>query len=105
MNYCIAKKHSASKPHVTIDCKLCYRQFPGFYSLRQHKDTQNGFPIKTAIVDPDDIFNEVYDTNLKEESRSSQHFLVDSELERARHNVFNHTIENLNAADVKILSS
>ena len=36
------------------------------------------------------------DANLKEELRSCQHFLVDSELERAEHKVFNYAVENLN---------
>ena len=50
-----------------------------------------------ADVDPDDIINEVGDTNLKEELRSCQHSLVDCELERVRHKVFNYAIVNLNS--------
>ena len=37
------------------------------------------------------------DTNLKEEMRSCQQFLVDSEPERARHKIFNYALENLNS--------
>ena len=33
---------------------------------------------------------------VREELRSCQHFLVDSELERARHKVFNYAVETLN---------
>ena len=36
------------------------------------------------------------DHRLREELRSCQHFLVDSELERARHKVFNYAVETLN---------
>ena len=36
------------------------------------------------------------DHSLREELRSCKHFLVDSELERARHKVFNHAVETLN---------
>ena len=36
------------------------------------------------------------DHRLREELRSGQHFLVDSELERARHKVFNYAVETLN---------
>ena len=36
------------------------------------------------------------DHSLREELRSCQHFLVDSELERARHKVFNYAVETLN---------
>ena len=42
------------------------------------------------------LINEVDDANLKEELRSCQRFLVDSELDRARNNVFTFTVENLN---------
>ena len=45
LNYHIAKKHSAPKPDVTFKCKLCYQEFPGFYALRQHRNTQHGMQI------------------------------------------------------------
>ena len=37
LNYLTAKRHSAPKPDVTLKCKLCYQEFPGFYALRQKK--------------------------------------------------------------------
>ena len=40
---------------------------------------------------------EMEDHRLREELRSCQRFLVDSELERAGHKVFNYAIENINA--------
>ena len=42
------------------------------------------------------IVGDVEDHRLREELRSCQHFLVDSELERARHKVFNYAVETLN---------
>ena len=78
LKYHIAKRHSVPKPPVAFKCKLCYQEFPGYYALRQHKNTQHGFPIKTANVDPDDIINQMDNTNLEEELRSCQHFLVNS---------------------------
>ena len=42
LNYHIAKKHSVPKPDITFKCKLCYAEFPGFYALRQHRNTQHG---------------------------------------------------------------
>ena len=57
---------------------------------------QRGFPIKTENVERDNILNVVGDANLKHELRSRQHFLVDSELRRARHKIFNYAVENLN---------
>ena len=97
LSYHNAQKHSAPKPNVTSRCEICYQEFPGFYVLRQHKNTHNGFPIRTANVDLDNILNEVDDANFKEELLSCQQFLVNSELERARHKVFNYAIKNLNA--------
>ena len=48
----------------------------------------------------DHILGDVEDHSLREEFSSWQHFLADSELERARHKVFNYAIENLNAESV-----
>ena len=45
LNYHVAKKHSAPKPDVTFRCKRCYQEFPGFYALRQRRDTQHGMQI------------------------------------------------------------
>ena len=79
LTYHIAKKHSVPKPDVTFTCELCYQGFPGFYALRQHRNNQHGmkFGCGTREVDV-------------------EHFLVDSELERARHKVFNYAVESLN---------
>ena len=98
LNYHIAKKHSASKPDISFKCKLCYAEFPGFYVLRQHRNTQHGTQIGsgTRDVDVEHIVGDVEDHSLGEELRSCQHFLVDSELERARHKVFNYAVETLN---------
>ena len=98
LNYHIAKKHSAPKPDVTFKCKLCYQEFPGFYALRQHKNTQHGIQIGsgTRDVDVEHILGDVEDHSLREELGSCQHFLVDSELETARHKVFNYAVETPN---------
>ena len=98
LNYHIAKKHSAPKLDVTFKCKLCFQEFPGFYASRQHRNNQHGMQIgsRTRDVDVERILGDVEDHSLREELRSCQHFLVDSELERARHKVFNYAVENLN---------
>ena len=57
--------HSTPKPDVTFKWKLFCQDFSGFYALRQHKNTQRGFPIKTTNVGPDDIINEVDEANSK----------------------------------------
>ena len=94
LNCHIAKKFSAPKPDFTCKCKLCYEEFPGFYFLRQYKNSHNGFQFKTSNVGPDDNVNEVDDAGFKEELRSCQHFPVDSELEKVRHKVFIYAKEN-----------
>ena len=98
LKYHIAKKHSAPNLVVTFNCKLCYQAFPGFYALRQHKNTQHGMQIGTETRDVklEHKVGDVEDHSLREELRSCQHFLVDSKLEKARHNVINYGVETLN---------
>ena len=50
---------------------------------------------RTQDMDVEYIVGAVGDQRLTEELRSSQHFLVDSEPERARHKVFNYAVETL----------
>ena len=50
----------------------------------------------TRDVDVEHIAEDVEDHRLREELRSCQHFLVDSELERARHKIFNYAAETVN---------
>ena len=98
LNYHIAKKHSGPKPDITFKCKLCFQEFPGFCALRQQRNTQHGTQIGpgTRDVDVEHIVGDVEDHSLREELRSCQHFLVDSEIERARHKVFNYAVETFN---------
>ena len=50
----------------------------------------------TRVADAEHIVGDVQDQRLKEELRSCQHFLVDSQLKRARRNVFNYAVKTLN---------
>ena len=45
LNYHIVKQHSVAGSSKTYKCKLCHTDFPGFYALRQHKNTQHGTQI------------------------------------------------------------
>ena len=103
LKYHFAKKLCAPKLDVTFKCKLCYQEFPGFYDLRRHRNTQHGMQIgsRTRDVDVEHIVGDVEDHSLREELRSCQYFLVDSELERARHKVFSYAVETLNETIVK----
>ena len=57
LNYHIAKKHNAPKPDITFKFKLCYQEFPGFYALRQHKNSQHGpqMGFGASNIDVEDI--------------------------------------------------
>ena len=48
---------------------------------------------RTRDVDVEQIVGDVEDHRLRDELRSCQHFLVDSELEGARHKVINYAVE------------
>ena len=91
LKYQIAKKHSAPKPDITFKCKLCCAEFPGFYTLRQHRNIQHGpqMGFETSNFDVEDIVGGVDDQNLREELESCKHFLTDTEMENGRHRVFN----------------
>ena len=99
MNFHISKQHSVAGPSKTYKCKLCQADFPGFYALRQHKNTQKGtqFGFGTRNIDVEDIVGDVDAERLREELQSCRHFLVDSEIQKGRHSVFNFAVNNLTA--------
>ena len=80
LKYHIAKQHNAAGPSKTYKCILCHADFPGFYALRQHKNTQQGTQIwfGASNIDVEDIVGNVDDQSLREELQSCRHFLVDS---------------------------
>ena len=63
LNYHIAKQHSAAGPSKTYKCNLCHAEFPGFYALPQHKNTQHGKQIGfgASNIDVEDIVGDVDD--------------------------------------------
>ena len=67
LNYHTAKKHSVPKPDITFKCKLCYAVFPGFYALRQHRNTQHGPQMGFGAnnIDVEDIVGDVDDQREK----------------------------------------
>ena len=99
LNYHIAKLHSAAGPSKTYKCNLCHAVFPGFYALRQHKNTQHGKQsgFGASNIDVEDIVEDVDDQSLREELQSRRHFLVDSAIQKGRHSVFNFAVTNLTA--------
>ena len=99
MNYHIVKQHSAAGLSKTYKCNLCHAEFPGFYALSQHKNTQHGKQVGfgASNIDVEDIVGDVDDQSLREELQSCRHFLVDSEIQKGRHIVFNFAVNNLTA--------
>ena len=99
LNYFIAKQHSAAGPSKTYKCELCHAEFPGFYALRQHKNTQHGTQIGfgASNIDVEDIVGDVDDQSLRQELQSCRHFLVGSEIQKGRHSVFKFAVNNLTA--------
>ena len=99
LKYHIGKQHSAAGPSKTYKCKLCHAEIPGFYALRQHKNAQHGTQIGFGArnIDVEDIMGDVDDQSLREELQTCRHFLVDSEIQKGRHSVFNSAVNNLTA--------
>ena len=102
LNYHIAKKHSAPKFDVIFKCPLCYQEFPGFYALRQHKNTQQGTQkgFEGSNIGVEDIVEDVDDQSLREELESCKHFLTDTEMENGTHRFFNFAIASF---DISLL--
>ena len=91
MNYHVATKHSVLRFSIPYKCKLCHAEFPGFYALRQHKNTQHGIQIRLGAsnIDVKDIEGNVDDQNSREEFEPCKYFLADTEMEKGKHRVFN----------------
>ena len=94
LNYFIAKKHGVPRHPKTYKFKLCHAEVPGFYDLRQHRNTQNGpqMGFRASNIHVEDIVGDVDNHSLREELESCKHFLTDIEMENGRHRVFNFTM-------------
>ena len=76
LNYHFAKKHSVPRLSITYKCKVSHAEFPGFYVLRQLKNTQHGTEIGFGArkIDVKDIVGDVDDQSLREKLESCKHF-------------------------------
>ena len=88
LNYHVVKKHAIPREKIPHKCKICFKEFSGFYALRQHKTREHGIQMKSPEFDVNNLLEDD-DADLKEELQACQHFLVDSELDKGRHRVFN----------------
>ena len=100
LNYHIAKKHATPRAKNTHKCKICFKEFSGFYALRQHKTNEQGLQMKLAEFDVSNLLEDD-DADLKEELQACQHFLIDSELEKGRHRVFNFAMSTFDNSLIK----
>ena len=98
------KYQSVPRPSITYRRKLCYAEFPGFYALRQHQNTQHGTQIGfgASNIDVEDIVGDDYNRSLREELESSKHFLSDTETENGRHRAFNFVMSSF---DISLLNN
>ena len=98
INYHIAKKHSAAGPKHNHTRKECSNEFP-FFSLRNLKQRYHTAQI-TSSGDKEDmqiLADTVDDKCLEEDLQSFRHFLVDFEIQKGKHCVFNFVVNNLTA--------
>ena len=102
INYQIVKKQATPRVKILHKCKIFFKKFSGFYALRQHKTGGYGIQIKSAEVDVNNVL-ENDDADLKEELQAYQHFLVNSELKKGRHRIFNFAMSTFDNSSNKNL--
>ena len=90
-NYHVVKIHATPRVKSIHKCKICFREFPGFYAMRQHQTIEHGIQLRSAEFDVNNLFKDD-DADLKEKLQEGEHFLVEFELEKGRHRVFNFTM-------------
>ena len=103
LKFHFGKKHSVPRPSITHKCKLCLAELPGFYALRQHKNTQYGtqFGFGANNIDVEDIVGDNDDQSLREELETCKHVLTDTEIEDGRHRVFDFAMSSFDMSLLK----
>ena len=81
-------KHATPRVKIINKCKYCFRDFFGFYPLRECKTSEHGIKMKSAEFGVNN-FLEDDDADLEKELRACQIFLVGCELEEGKHRVSN----------------
>ena len=78
------------------------QNFPFFFALRQHKNTQHGTQIGFGAnnIDVEDIVGDVDDQRLRDELESCKHFLTDPEMVNGRHRVFNFAMSSFDISSL-----
>ena len=67
------------------------------YLLREHKRKEQGIQRGSGAqnVDVTELMGDFEDNSLNEELEKSKHFLLDNEMENARHRVYNIAMDTL----------
>ena len=73
LNYHIARKHATPREKFTHKCKICFKEFSGFFALRQQKTNEHGIHMKSPEFDVNN-FLEDDDPDLKDEPPSMSTF-------------------------------
>ena len=102
----MAKKHAQPSWKQSTVCPFFEQEFPSYYSLQQHQRKKHGAKQRKpsdTVANLNKIEEEEGEDGekLKEELSACQHFLVDTEIEKGRHKVFNFQISKL---DTKIIN-
>ena len=102
----MAKKHAPSSSKQSTVCTSCEQEISCYYSLQQHRRKEYGAKQRKpsdTVADLNKIVEEEGGDGekLKEDLSACQHFLVDTEMEKGRHKVFNFQMSKL---DTKIIN-
>ena len=106
MGYHVAKKHAQPSSKKWTVCHSCEQEFPSHYSLQQHRrkkqETKQRKPSDT-VVELNKVLEEEGEVGekLMAERDACQRFLVDTEMEKGRHKIFNFQMSKL---DTKIIN-
>ena len=76
-------------------------EYSGFYAVPKDTCSQHGIPIKISNLDKDTLLEDINDTELKEQFNSCKHFLVDSEIGKGTHSLFNFAMSASNNSFLK----
>ena len=107
LNYHLAKHHAPPDKKLSTVCTICLEELPSFYSLQQHKRRKHGKSIKvgTKFINTlkKVLESEESDRNneqLQQELTACQHFFDHTEMENARHRVFNYKLSKLDPSEI-----
>ena len=96
----MAKKHGQPSLKQSTVCPSCEQEFLSYYSLQKHRRKDHGAKQRKpsdTVADLNKIVEEEGEDGekLKDELSDCQQFLVDTEMEKGRHKVFNFQMSDL----------